>query len=1271
MRASEGGGIRYPDPRSIDSKVRHQGSGGRVNLKCAKCQAEILVPAEELRQPEPRAECPQCHARYRLKPKTGAPPSSTATADVALRSTPSFALPSSSLSGAAATRPPASADDGAATVVSTGGVTGGRSRVGGPVFLSGELVAGRYRIARFLAKGGMGEVYQAEDVELRQQVALKTVSAHIGDETSAIERFKREIALARQVTHPNVCRIFDLGQHLLPALPDGTPLPAITFLTMELLHGETLSQRLRREGRLSTDVALPIVEQMAAALEAAHRARIVHRDFKSENVFLVPGEDGGRAVVTDFGVARGAESSDHFAAQVTGLGIVGTPAYMAPEQVENKEITAAADIYALGIVVYEMVTGKLPFESPNPLTTAVKRLKEAPPPPHVHVPDLAPHWERAILRALERRPEDRFATVGEMVEALRGGRVPSRPRAATPAHPAPPAAALAMPRPTPAKTPRRLGRPTLLGLLLLAVALVSAGLFWLNRERELAARQKMRMRPSVAVLQLKNLSGLPEADWMSTALAEMLTTELARGDSLRTLPGQRVVDARRQLQLAETAELDREQLSRLRGLLACDFVIAGSYLSVPSGDQLRVDLRLQDAAAGTLLEGLAEEGRTGDMLSVVGRLGQGLRTALGLADAGDDPLAGQPREPEAARLYAEALDALRDAQPAKARDLLRLAADLEPGNSLLHSALASSWQGMGYGQQAADSARRAFELSSALPLEDRLLVEARLREVEGRWPEARDLYRKLADDFPDNLEYGLALVAAERATGAADAALRVIDGLRRLPPPLADDPRLDLAEADAAAQGGQFQRQLAAAQRAAAKAQAQGATLALARARLAESQSQRLLGQPEAAARAAQEALELFQSLDQPQGQALAATALGNTALDLGRFDEATAACEQAAALYRRIGDQGGLAAALNNLAVIRKRQGNLNAAEGLYAEAETIYRETGDRRGLLTTVNNRGVVLVDRDRLAEAERLFAGSREGWEAVGGKVGAAYSLNNSAEVAHLQSRLGESETLHRQALATRRTAGIKPDLATTLTNLAGVLLERGEPREAEPLLEEAEALATEIGDRSLQATVLTQVGELRLARGEVGKAGEALERALELRRALAELSRIPPTQVALARVAFAEGVLDDTVQLSEEAQRAGDREGRPAEEARAAAWRMRALIALGQDELAATVADEVATIAATSEQPVVRLLFRLAQAELLARRDLRTALGQIDAMAREAEAFGQLPLSLEAELAWAALAANAGQATEAGQRRAQVRAKAQAKGLEHLASRAGH
>jgi hypothetical protein len=268
---------------------------------------------------------------------------------------------------------------------------------------AGDLVADRYEIIRFLARGGMGEVYEARDRLVGSLVALKTIRDEHAKSPRAMERFRREIQLARQVTHPNVCRIFDVGAH------DGR-----VFLSMELLPGDTLSKRLEA-GPLSTDEALPIVEQIASALSAAHAAGVVHRDFKPQNVILAP----RRAVVTDFGVARSAEDAE--GPSLTGAGeLVGTPAYMAPEQVSGKTITPATDIYALGVTIYEMVTGHLPFPGTVPLTVAAARLTDDPVPPEKHVPALDPRWSAAILRCLARDPAARPATPAEVLALLRG-----------------------------------------------------------------------------------------------------------------------------------------------------------------------------------------------------------------------------------------------------------------------------------------------------------------------------------------------------------------------------------------------------------------------------------------------------------------------------------------------------------------------------------------------------------------------------------------------------------------------------------------------------------------------------------------------------------------------------------------------------------------------------------------------------------------------------------------------------------------------------------
>jgi tetratricopeptide (TPR) repeat protein len=278
------------------------------------------------------------------------------------------------------------------------------------VFAEGQTVAGRYRIIRFIGRGGMGEVYEVEDLELQERAALKTLLPEIAADERMIARFKQEIQLSRKIGHPNVCRMFDLGRHAGDGLSQGP----VVFLTEELLEGENLSERLQREGRLAADAALPLLEQMAAGLDAVHRTGILHRDLKPSNVMLA-----GRAVLTDFGLARTFTPSAETAASQTGQ-VMGTVDYMAPEQLTGQAATVSSDIYALGMVAYKMVTGALPFDAETPFAAAILRSKAPLPPPRSKVPDLDPVFERAILRALDVEPKRRFASAADFVKALRG-----------------------------------------------------------------------------------------------------------------------------------------------------------------------------------------------------------------------------------------------------------------------------------------------------------------------------------------------------------------------------------------------------------------------------------------------------------------------------------------------------------------------------------------------------------------------------------------------------------------------------------------------------------------------------------------------------------------------------------------------------------------------------------------------------------------------------------------------------------------------------------
>jgi tetratricopeptide (TPR) repeat protein len=267
-----------------------------------------------------------------------------------------------------------------------------------PVFVPGQIVSERYRILRFINRGGMGEVYEADDLELHERVALKTLLPEIASDARSIAHFKQEIQLSRKVSHPNVCKVFDLTLHTGND-PGST---VVYFLTMELLPGETMEAHLRREGPMSMDQALPLLTQVAAALDAAHQAGIIHRDLKPSNIMLLAGTARRQAVVTDFGLAHSNAPPDPDAATHTvTTGIRGTPGYMAPELLAGETASVSSDVYALGMTAYRMVAGDLPAKS------AV-------------MAGLDPKWRQAIERALDRDPANRFSNAGEFVDCIRG-----------------------------------------------------------------------------------------------------------------------------------------------------------------------------------------------------------------------------------------------------------------------------------------------------------------------------------------------------------------------------------------------------------------------------------------------------------------------------------------------------------------------------------------------------------------------------------------------------------------------------------------------------------------------------------------------------------------------------------------------------------------------------------------------------------------------------------------------------------------------------------
>lgn len=1032
-----------------------------------------------------------------------------------------------------------SAPDGAVTYPVAQGGGRGSSSSGG--FSAGAIVASRYRIVRFIACGGMGEVYEAEDLVLRERLALKAIRPEIARDERAVRRFRREIQLARKVTHPNVCRLFDVGFHGgsagagasvagAGAGAGGSAAPgagAIPFLTMELLEGETLAERLDRVGRMTPAEALPLVEQMSAALSAAHRSGVIHHDFKSQNVMLVPAGAAARSVrvvVTDFGLARSAVEDG---ALPLAEGIVGTPAYMAPEQLGGGPITPAIDIHALGVVLYEMVTGVRPFEAPSATALVAMRLAEDAPSPRQHVADLHPVWEAAILRCLARSPAERFADALDLGRVLEGEGRPEAPAS----------------RPSmPSRWGRWLAGVAATGALLgVAVGGLREGLRerWPARPEEKAppAAPRGRPRPAIAVLGFKDHGGHAETAWLSTALAEMLSTELAAGEKFRIIPGETIARVKRDLALADADSLARDTLGRLHQNIGADFVVLGSYLALPhgaagQGGEVRIDLRLQDTAGDTVVL-LSDTAAEGELLGLVDRLGSRLRARLAAGSLSAAEASGvrasRPRGVETARSYSEGLARLRVFDAKGARDPLLRSVSAEPDFPLAHLALGEVFDALGQGRPAQEEFRRAFELSTRLPRAERLFVEARYRRASGELQKALEIHRTLFEFFPDNLEYGLDLVQAEVALGRLEEAMKTVAELRHLPAPVSDDPRIDQAEATATTD---FGRQLEVAGALVAKAQAIQAWGLVADGYDLRASAHMYRGEYAEAAADAEKARPLHVAAGLHHGVTDSLFLIGTARGYLGDLGETRARLEEAVAIERHA-DSSSLQYR-HRLAMLYLVRGELASARGLLDDIRAAHRgrEPDPSEAMYLSLIEGWSGLLAGDRLPASTALtatVAAARASDEPAVETV-ALILLGHLAlagdDLSSARHRYDEAVASWRRQRAHSQRFWFWGWLPPAQLNLGRLELAAGRPEEAEAVARAVLEQQTSLHWVLAEAPVRTLLAQAIWAEGRLGEAEADAARAVTL----AERTGILPDQVAAvlvaARLRAASGRADD-------------------------------------------------------------------------------------------------------------------------------------------------
>ena len=939
-----------------------------------------------------------------------------------------------------------------------------------------------YRVIQLLGGGGMGLVYKAEDLKLGRLVALKFLPIELARDPQALERLQREARAASALEHPNICSIYQLGEH------DGQP-----FIVMQLLDGQTLRDWIGAEVAQGTtprverlvDLAVQIVDGLATA----HSRGFIHRDIKPANIFIT---QSGQAKILDFGVAKFvgaagdvsgpidtaiagvatnlAETPVGFDPQVSRSGdTVGTPSYLSPEQIRHQPLDARTDLFSFGLVLYEMATGQRAFSGSTAtgIRNAVINLDVEP--ARQLMPDLPNQLDRIIGKCLKKDRELRYQSAEELRADLIRFKAGLRPVSS---------------------------RLRWIGVWAAACTVIFL-LSWLGmnaravRERffkhpsaeSVGSTLPFETRPSVAVLGFKNLSGRDDEVWISTALSEMLGAELAAGEELRIVPSEDVARMKLDLALPDAPSYSRDTLGRVRNHLSADMVVLGSYLAQgkDAGGKVRIDLQLQDTQRGETIAVISREGLESNLTDLVSQGGARLRQKLRIGDvSSSDALevrAILPENPEAARLYSEGLAKLEGFDALAAKELFEKAIRVDPNHALSHSALADAWSGLGYDAKAKAEAKKASDLSATLPREQRLFVDGRYREFARDLPAAIEVYRTLRNYFPDNLIYGLRLAAVQTRAGLGKEALQTIDRMRQLRKPASDDPRIDIQEAAAAQLMGDFKREQQSAAGAATKAEARGARLVMAEAKAREAWAWDRLGDLDRAAK------EMYEVRD------LAASA-GNPWLT---------------------------ASALRGIGVVLYNQGNFAEARKFYSEALDLFRKTGAQRHVSAVLTDLGNILYDQGKMLEARKYYEDGLKVDREVDNAAGVASDLGDIANVLDGLGDLVGATGMHEQSLQAFRGVGDKRGEASTLNNLGQVYLERGQVSSAQQSLDQALAIQKEIGYQRGRGFSLTLVAQVLFQQGRLDEAKTTIEQAIALRKEQKDESNVARSQIWLAEI----------------------------------------------------------------------------------------------------------------------------------------------------------
>ena len=1016
----------------------------------------------------------------------------------------------------------------------------------------GTLLAERFEILQLLGQGGMGAVYKARDTELERLVALKLIRPELASHPEILRRFKQELILAREVTHRNVIRIFDLGQA-----------QGIKFITMEYVEGRDLKSQIHEKGKFTAEEAVPIVLQIGAALEAAHTAGVVHRDLKPQNVMS---DKDGRVYVMDFGIAR---SLEHQGMTQTGA-LMGTPEYMSPEQAKGEKVDARSDLFALGIIFYEMLTGISPFKAETAMAMMFKRTQERATPLSQLNLGVPPVISDIVSKCLETKAEERYQSAREVItdlEAWKGG----------------------VPHSTIVPTSRRIRyAPSYQKWLVVGgVAIVLAGGVYVFREkftlRPSASSAAPAQALSLAILPFRNTSADSSIDWIGATLSDMLSTDVGQSARLRTVSSDRLHQILKDLRIPPNSDFDPDALRHLQEFSNADILVSGTYAKF--GDQIRIDAILHDYRHDRQVPLKIEAPNEKAIPATVDQFADLIRKNLAVSSDVLQELKASSFQPisqsvTALRDYNQGLQLVRDGKNLDAIKALQDAVKEDPQFALAYSRLAEANASLGYDTDAEKYSRQAMDLRQQLPTAEKYLIEASHAKVMKDDKKAIEAYENLAKTLPDSGDVEEPLGALYMEVGDYDKARAQFAKI------LASDPK----NIKALWQMGMVEIK---------KENPQGALdplnkgISLAvqvdnkeqKAQLLQALgiAYRLMNKPEEAIKSFNDSMEINRALGFKRLLANNLEQMGQAQDSLGKPDQALASMAEALKIQREIGAKKELGDTLLSMGVVYYEQSHYDKALESYKASLQIQREIGDQKDESLCLNNIGAAYLakgDNDNaftylqqsLQLREKLniprdIADSLDGlgqtyratgqydqalasflkamdlYRKVGDERSAAGESHQMGLVFGYQGRVGAAVSSLLDTVKPIQGLGERdPDIALAWNDLGDALARAGRGPEAGKPLEDALGMAQDFKSDGLLSQVFNSQGNVKFFAGDYTGAKALYDQALRLASKGTSRDNILIPKLNLAKVAIAEGrsqsVINDLRALSQEADRLG-------------------------------------------------------------------------------------------------------------------------------------